>query len=200
MTEMDYRAEAEEAHALVDTLLERVREGDESVTPEEIDNARKLAEFAELRGVAAERKAWAAARDLAAVEQEEAALALKELLAVSTKEIDTAQQKAAKAFDTLMAAVDSRWIAAFRAARRLRIANEAAAEYDLPGSSAAYGVGYDPGRDLFRVVTDRGSYRSLELGHLKDPEHWLRAVIEPARVHLERGSKVTSTRRPDREL
>lgn len=200
MTEMDYRAEAEEAHALVDTLLERVREGDESVTPEEIDSARKLAEFAELRGEAAERKAWQAARDEAAAEQEEAALALKALVATTPKDITVAEQKAIKAFETLMSAVDDRYIAVFHAARRLRIANEEAAEYDLPSSMNAHGIGYEVRADRFLWTNDRGSTSRLDWGHLKDAKRWVEAVIEPASLRLSRNADVTNHRRVEKRI
>lgn len=49
--------EAAEALSLAGTLEERVREGDESVTPEEIAGARELGRFARLRADATRRKA-----------------------------------------------------------------------------------------------------------------------------------------------
>lgn len=200
MTEMEYRAEADEAKALVDTLLERVREGDESVTPEEIDNARKLAEFAELRGEAAERKAWQAACDEAAAEQEDAALALKALISTTPKDITSAEQKAIKAFETLMSALDGRYIAVFHAARRLRIANQEAAEYDLPTSMDAHGVGYNVGADRFEWIDDRGSRARLDWGHLKDAKRWVKAVIEPANLRLTNGTGVENHRRVEKRI
>lgn len=49
--------EATEAAALVATLEERVKDGDESVTPAELESARQLKGFAKLRQEAAARKA-----------------------------------------------------------------------------------------------------------------------------------------------
>ena len=54
------RSEAAEAHATVEALTERVREGDEHVTPEELAGQRSLADLAALRVEAAERKLTAA--------------------------------------------------------------------------------------------------------------------------------------------
>lgn len=198
--EIDYRAEAAEAHALVETLLERVRQGDEDVTPEEIDNARKLAEFAELRGEAAERKAWQAECDEVAAERQEAAEALKALVAETPKEITSAQQKAIKAFEALMTAVDDRYIAVFHAARRLRIANQEAAEYDLPSSMEAHGIGYNAGADRFEWLNDRGALCRLDWGHLKESKHLVEAVIEPANLRLSNKADVSNFRRVEKRL
>lgn len=49
--------EATEAAALVDALEDRVRDGDDTVTPEEIEQARSLVRFAQLRAEATARKA-----------------------------------------------------------------------------------------------------------------------------------------------
>ncbi|MEV7833011.1 hypothetical protein AB0P12_20710 [Streptomyces subrutilus] len=54
------RTEAEQAHEVIDALTERVREGDEQVTAEQIAGQRQLAELAGLRVTAAERKLKAA--------------------------------------------------------------------------------------------------------------------------------------------
>jgi hypothetical protein len=49
--------EAQEATALVEALEEKVRDGDDAVTPEELASARELGRFARLRAEAAQRKA-----------------------------------------------------------------------------------------------------------------------------------------------
>ncbi|MGW2438753.1 hypothetical protein ACWCY1_18725 [Streptomyces goshikiensis] len=54
------RTEAAQAHEVIEALAERVREGDEQVTAEQIAGQRQLAELAELRVEAAERKLAAA--------------------------------------------------------------------------------------------------------------------------------------------
>ncbi|MEU3222645.1 hypothetical protein ABZ695_05730 [Streptomyces sp. NPDC006976] len=55
--------EADEAAALAAALEERVRNGDDTVTPEQIANARELGTFAQLRADATRRKAENAKRD-----------------------------------------------------------------------------------------------------------------------------------------
>lgn len=54
------RSEAAQAHELIEALAERVRDGDDNVTAEQISGQRQLAELAELRVEAAERKLAAA--------------------------------------------------------------------------------------------------------------------------------------------
>ncbi|MCW2496593.1 hypothetical protein [Jatrophihabitans sp.] len=90
------KQEAADAAELAQTLEDRIREGDESVTPEELANAESLGKFARLRVEAAERKvaselADAAlargrklAKDLEAVESEDATLVEAWLDAVKT--------------------------------------------------------------------------------------------------------------------
>ncbi|MFC7503202.1 hypothetical protein [Nocardioides sp. GCM10030258] len=157
-----------------------------------------MAEFAQLRIEAAERKAWTQAAEAAAANQLTAADALKAVVVVTPKEVATLEQKAAKAFEALMAAVDQRYVAAFLAARRLRIANEEAAKYDLPSSIQAHGIGYNVRADRFDFINERGSHGHVDWGHLKEPKRWVEAVIGPAGVQLERGTQVTSARRPER--
>lgn len=196
----DHQTEAEEARALVDTLLERVRNGDESVTPEEVDGARKLAEFAQLRIEAAERKAWAAGSEAAAAEQAAAADELKSVLSVTPKNIEALEQKAAKAFEALMTAVDERYATVFRASRRLRLANNEAAKWDLPDAGEAHGVRYDVGQSRFRWTNERGSQSSADWADLSDAQRWVDAVIKPSQLQFPRGTKVHSARRPERLL
>ncbi|GAB6859102.1 hypothetical protein [Microbacterium xylanilyticum] len=64
----DAAQEVTDAEALVDTLEQRVRDGDSSVDVEQIEKARGLARFAQLRKDAAEKKAAALAEQLAAEE------------------------------------------------------------------------------------------------------------------------------------
>ncbi|MES9804977.1 hypothetical protein [Streptomyces cinereoruber] len=67
----DAEQEAQEAAALVTALEERVRDGDDTVTPEQIASARELSNFARLRADATARKATEAKRTarLAACEE-----------------------------------------------------------------------------------------------------------------------------------
>ncbi|MFJ6934461.1 hypothetical protein [Streptomyces sp. NPDC101132] len=55
------RTETGEARALAEALAERIRGGDATVTPAQLAEARQLAEFADLRVTAAQRKAEEAA-------------------------------------------------------------------------------------------------------------------------------------------
>lgn len=200
----DYEAEARDAQARVDALLERIRGGDETVTTEELDSARKLAEFAQLRVEAAERKAWEAGRDAAAEAQREAAERVREVLGANpnapTAEIVALQKKAAKAIDALFNAVETRWADSFRAARRLRLANETAARYDLPDSAAAHGVSYDPVGERFRVVNERGSTASVHWRHLLEPEQWVVSVLSEAGIQIDGSVALRSTRKVELTL
>ena len=62
MTVEDAESEALEAEKLAVTLEERVRDGDESVSPDELAEAERLGKFARLRVEAAQRKATARRR------------------------------------------------------------------------------------------------------------------------------------------
>ncbi|MFJ7780088.1 hypothetical protein [Streptomyces yangpuensis] len=138
------RTEAAEAHATVEALAERVREGDDGVTPEQLASQRSLAELAGLRVEAAERKlAQAVTADLDARARTNAA-AIRDLVgADDTQPLVDAVQAAAAALAHLTD------MAAARAARIHAVASEAvginaelrAAFPDAgPWPSDAYGV------------------------------------------------------------
>ncbi|HSX68660.1 hypothetical protein [Nocardioides sp.] len=101
----DAQNEAEEAEALLEALEERVREGDESVSPDEIATAERLGRFARLRVEAARRKA--AAAKVEAVERECVAAGDAALAFVgSLRDLSVLQQEAAAAFAKYKAACD----------------------------------------------------------------------------------------------
>jgi hypothetical protein len=116
--------EAAEAEQLLDALEERVRDGDEEITPQQLANARELGRFARLRAEAARRKAERAAAKRA--EQQRA-----EQIAAARKLVEQDAQRApigalaARVLDDireLVAAVDRHDKAVATAARMLRAA------------------------------------------------------------------------------
>ncbi|MFJ7204270.1 hypothetical protein ACIQWR_12140 [Streptomyces sp. NPDC098789] len=103
------RAEADQAHEVVEALTERVREGDEQVTAEHIAGQRQLAELAGLRVTAAERKLTAAeAADRDARAQAIAADARTLISTDDTRPVLDAVQAAVAALEHLLAVTASR--------------------------------------------------------------------------------------------
>lgn len=84
----DALAEADEAAALVAALEERVRTGDLSVSADEIAQARGLAQFAQLRREAAQRRAEQMNRDAAAAEVARVVIAAEGLVSGLTGQQD----------------------------------------------------------------------------------------------------------------
>lgn len=87
--------EADEAAHLAAALEERVRDGDDTVTAAEVDEAHKLSRFARLRKEAAERKAARAKADMIATARREHAEEIK--AAVTSGALDVAPVVAAYA-------------------------------------------------------------------------------------------------------
>ncbi|MEU8711675.1 hypothetical protein [Streptomyces sp. NPDC048663] len=97
------RREASEAAALADQLADRVRDGDDTVTAEQLNSQRQLAELAELRITAAERKLNAARTVDLDARARTLADRIGELVdADSTEEISAAALDAYKAIRRLM--------------------------------------------------------------------------------------------------
>ncbi|MGW3656480.1 hypothetical protein ACWD6R_12630 [Streptomyces sp. NPDC005151] len=92
--------EAAEADALLAALEERVRDGDDTVTPDQLASTRELGTFAKLRAEAARRKAD---RTAAAAAERERAATVAQAVALVAKQGDAA--KVAAAYDTARAAV-----------------------------------------------------------------------------------------------
>ncbi|MFJ3978358.1 hypothetical protein [Streptomyces sp. NPDC090021] len=114
------RSEAAEAHATVEALAERVRDGDEHVTPEELAGQRSLAELAGLRVEAAERKLAAAeAADRDARAKAIAAAARQLIETDDTQPVLDAVQAAVAALKHLVTVTTD------RTARILTVATEA---------------------------------------------------------------------------
>ncbi|MFG2671162.1 hypothetical protein [Streptomyces sp. NPDC048445] len=94
-------AEATEADALLAALEERVRDGDDTVTPDQLTSTRELGRFAKLRAEAARRKADRAAA--AAAETERAGIVAQAAALVSE---DGDPGKVAAAYAAARAAVE----------------------------------------------------------------------------------------------
>ncbi|MBM0125604.1 hypothetical protein [Pimelobacter simplex] len=194
MTEMDFRTEADEASALVETLLEKVRDGDDTITADEIENARKLADFAKLRSEAAERKAFAAGKAAAAEELERAANQVKAMvLTRSTSHLAALEAKVSKALEAYINAAEEEWVRSRIVASRLRLAAEEAEKYDLPDAKTAHRV-FDDGRRI-AAYDDEGGIRDYNYMRERDLVHALKRMLEPCRLSLHPfGVKVVSGR------
>lgn len=115
--------EAAEADALVAALEERVRDGDDTVTPQQITEQRELGRFAKLRAEAARRKAERAAQAAAEKEREEKhgqALALLNTGPASVDRLAAAYAAAQEAIEAFLATSDAFDDAVNQAARLLR--------------------------------------------------------------------------------
>ncbi|MEU3413749.1 hypothetical protein ABZ760_21180 [Streptomyces sp. NPDC006658] len=93
------------------TLEERVRSDDDTVTPEEVEHARGLARFAELRKVAAERRAAEEREQRLAAEREQALADARQILTEVTDDdvaaaVDAAGEAMAKLRETVRARND----------------------------------------------------------------------------------------------
>lgn len=169
-----------DAQALYESLEERVRAGDESVTSEELDQARGLSRFARLRKEAAQRKAAQARRDAAAGDVREAAEAAREYLD-GVGGID--EQKAALA-DALKAWADEAretLDGLRRHADRLLAANYAAEQLGVPDSWEAHDI--RGGAD--GMFTIRNVRRFHDEEHRQfEPTHVLRELCEAAGLQL----------------
>jgi hypothetical protein len=117
-------AEAREADALLTALEERVRDGDDKVTPQQLAEQRELSGFAKLRAEAARRKAdraAAKAEDKRRADLIEQAVTLADGKGRRTP-VAKAYEHAAAALAELVAAVDEHDQAVTEAGRLLRTA------------------------------------------------------------------------------
>lgn len=121
------------AEALYTALEERIKAGDESVTPDELDRARGLSRFARLRAEAAERRRAQERRETAAAAVESAAADAEEFLSTMA-DLDDELTAARDAFTTLCAAVDAQREEGIRVMTRLQAANAAAEQLGVPDS------------------------------------------------------------------
>jgi len=102
-------------------LEERVRSGDDTVTAEEVEHARGLARFAELRKVAGERRAAAEHEQQLAAERERALADARQILAEAPADaVAAAEQAAAEAMVKLRQAVRAHNDGVRRALARLQ--------------------------------------------------------------------------------
>ncbi|MFJ6483964.1 hypothetical protein ACIQK6_28140 [Streptomyces sp. NPDC091682] len=139
--------EATEAEQLLAALEERVREGDEQVTADQLAGARELGRFAKLRAEAARRKADRAAAD-AAERQRADLLARAAGMSIPGGPLDTAALAATyatarDAVHTFIAASETYNAAIADAARLLTAAgvpDSSTGQYPEPGALAYWGT------------------------------------------------------------
>lgn len=200
MTVSDIQTEATEGAALVTALEERVLSGDTTVDPDELANARKLAEFASMRVAGAGRQQYEAEKAEAAEETQAAADRAKAVTAGPHKDIDALRAKATKAIDAYFTAIEQRYVEARRAARELHLAIEKAATHDLPHSWEAHGIENHP--DYMRVRSDRGSEQRYNWLTFVASHQAVESVITLAGLHPQRAAPspraARSTSRADR--
>lgn len=109
MTVEDAEQEARDAEALALQLEERIRSGDETVTPDDLAEAERLSKFARLRIDAAKRKA-AERRKTAALEEAEAFKArLLEQAAAKDSSVVDAWSALVAALRRVAAVAEERW-------------------------------------------------------------------------------------------
>ncbi len=96
LTINDAQAAEQEAAATVATLEERVRDGDITITPAELEDARGLSRFARLRKEAAERKAEKARQAAAEQRRTEVVTAARAALAEHSIDDLTGRYRAAR--------------------------------------------------------------------------------------------------------
>ena len=168
--------EADEAARLAAALEERVRDGDDSVTAGEVDEAHKLSRFARLRREAAERKAAAARADMVATARREHAAQIK--TAVASGALDVAP--VAAAYARMRAAVDE-FVTAANTYNRAWAATRDAID------GPPYRDEDGPLMDEFgvRMVTTVTGHPQIEAGgvrryRLRTAEHIARAAVEAA--------------------
>lgn len=164
--------EADEAARLLEALEERVRDGDDTVTPNEIASARELGNFARLRADATARKA-------AAAQQTARTLAIQELRA----EIEQHSQQRGTQYAQLLRTAEDSLRAFLNAAsadnEQLRQWRQRMVDLDIP-EVRAYGppATEHAGLAYSQQQTSR-KYLSVDGRHIDtvDPEHWIRLLL-----------------------
>ncbi|WP_067071592.1 hypothetical protein [Carbonactinospora thermoautotrophica] len=158
-------AEAAEAAALVEALEERVRDGDESVTPEQIEQAKSLCGFAKLRVEAARRKAERARQKAAEAARRKAAAEVRERLSRYTDEALAERYRDARdALRKLAAACHERNAAIGDCGMRLR--SVGFADLDTPALLASGGTGACGVGTPRIVVVDGQRFDKVDIGAL----------------------------------
>lgn len=158
--------EAREAQQLLDTLAEKVRNGDESITVDQLTTQKELAAFAALRVEAAKRRhqgAQAADRARTATAAADAARGLLEPASIAP--VLDAVTNAAAAIAALIAAVDARNARLAEAGATLRDINAEMVEAGAngPWPTAEYGA---RGDERSVTVLGRGHVHRLSPGQL----------------------------------
>ncbi|MFJ9217876.1 hypothetical protein ACIRJL_17190 [Streptomyces sp. NPDC102383] len=133
--------ELDEARALLATLQEQVRDGDDTVTAQQLADQKELIALAELRVTAAERAEKQAAADDLAARATAVGQQVRDLVSEdSTASLVSAVQAVMTAVDTLVSAASARQAAIVEVATAAETMNaELGGSRDDPWPSAAYG-------------------------------------------------------------
>jgi hypothetical protein len=132
-------AKAEEAQQIVSALEERIRSGDASVSPDDLTQARQIAEFATLQRDAAHRRADEARRKAAEEAVQSVCDAARALAQEGTADIEKLRQAAAHAFAAYVDATDRHAFRVSLVRESLEVANQQADALGLE-LCAAHGV------------------------------------------------------------
>ncbi|MER5401661.1 hypothetical protein [Streptomyces sp. NPDC002599] len=183
-------AEAREADDLLAALEERVRDGDDQVTPQQLAEQRELSGFAKLRAEAARRKANRAAAKAAAAEQAAAFAKAAKLLddRADTTKLAATYENARTALAALVADIDDYNNAVTEVARILRAADapeEGRASRKAPTTSLDFwgtpSVSIEPGKTHRPMHT--GPFLATLLGEITHQVH-----MPPGSTAFERDS------------
>ena len=162
----DAKTEAEEARQLVDALADRVRDGDQDVTPEQLAGQKQLAEFARLRLDAAHRQHARAATEAREARAQRAADAGRDLLdADDTQPILDAARAALDALTTLVRVARERNDAIRAAGVQLDTANAELLQAGEPGPFPIRRFGVTGDANVV-IVPGTGRTATVHPGHL----------------------------------
>lgn len=178
----------------VTTLERRVVEGDEEITPDEIEKAKSLRGFAKLRAEAIRRKAERTARAKRLRAGDELRAEIEAYTTTAGPRLVKLLRSVEKAIDAFTAAVDERnqvTSGYFERMRDLGVPNH---DNPLPLPSAEHAhLGIVPGADL---GTGGATPRALAAGRRRvpvrvDADAHVTALIEAVRNRLERDARLT---------
>lgn len=172
--------EAREAGALAEALEERVRDGDDTVSPDQVAKARELAGFARLRVEAARRRADKAKQEAVSQQVSEVGAEARAFASEIASRADDVQELAGKAetvLRELVDALDAQRTEGMRISGALEIAESNAQRAGVPGPWETERCRLDSNRQM--IVELDGA--RLQWGQQTMHEHKLMiGILEPA--------------------